>query len=194
MRCELKQYERGADFSKTIQEGTLHLAGVDVFLNDGETIYECSEFTEKGLSEDYDIKGGTWYVEDGWVVGKNPNCCPGMLVSKKDYCGHVLLEVTVKMVSPSTHDINIMINGSWDEKKNRRDLAYVTGLEAFWHGKIFVLADQKLALEITDPDPIDVSRYGKFGFEAFSSWWKFKNVKLKKLSYKMVQEKYIPEF
>ena len=230
MRCELKQYERGADFSKTIQEGTLHLAGVDVFLNDGETIYECSEFTEKGLSEDYDIKGGTWYVEDGWVVGKNPNCCPGMLVSKKDYCGHVLLEVTVKMVSPSTHDINIMINGSWDEKKNRRDLAYVTGLEAFWHGNIgfekspeykltaatqlfdfnpnreyrlqfcntvgmiFVLADQKLALEITDPDPIDVSRYGKFGFEAFSSWWKFKNVKLKKLSYKMVQEKYIPEF
>ena len=120
MRCELKQYERGADFSKTIQEGTLHLAGVDVFLNDGETIYECSEFTEKGLSEDYDIKGGTWYVEDGWVVGKNPNCCPGMLVSKKDYCGHVLLEVTVKMVSPSTHDINIMINGSWDEKTNRR--------------------------------------------------------------------------
>ena len=141
-----------------------------------------------------------------------------------------MLEVTVKMVAPSTHDINIMINGSWDLEKDQRDIAYVTGIEAFWHGnvgfekspeykltaatqllefdpekeykmqfgnidgKIFVLVDGKLCLEITDPDPIDTSKYGKIGFEAYSSWWKFKDVKVKKLKYEKITEKYVPEF
>ena len=230
MRTELKRLERGADKSREIKNGTLRLAGIDVFLEDSETLYECGEFTEKILEEDYEVKSGRWYAEDGWAVGKNHDCCPGMLVSKKDYFGNNMLEVTVKMVAPSTHDINIMINGSWDLEKDQRDIAYVTGIEAFWHGnvgfekspeykltaatqllefdpekeykmqfgnidgKIFVLVDGKLCLEITDPDPIDTSKYGKIGFEAYSSWWKFKDVKVKKLKYEKITEKYVPEF
>ena len=230
MRTELKRFERGADKSREIKNGTLRLAGIDVFLEDSETLYECGEFTEKILEEDYEVKSGSWYAEDGWAVGKNPDCCPGMLVSKKDDFGNNMLEVTVKMVAPSTHDINIMINGSWDDVRDQRDMAYVTGLEAFWHGnigfekspeykltaatqlfefdpekehnlafgningKIFVLVDGKLALEITDPDPLDVTKYGKFGFEAYSSWWKVKNVRIKKLKYEVIKEQYVPEF
>ena len=47
---------------------------------------------------------------------------------------------------------------------------------------------------VFDPDPIDTSKYGKIGFEAFSSWWKFKDVKVKKLKYEKIRENYNPEF
>ena len=119
---------------------------------------------------------------------------------------------------------------TWDEEKDERGLAYVSGLEAFWHGnigfekspeykltaatslfnfdpekehnfkmgnigsKVFVLIDGELCLEVTDPEPIDVNRYGKIGFEAFSSWFKFKNLKVYNLKYDRVKEYYNPEF
>lgn len=230
MRTERKKFEYRADKCRQIKEGHLQLAGIDVFLNESEVLYERDTFTQEQMLDEFEIKCGEWYAEDGWVVGKNPNCCPGMFVSKADFFGNNMLEVTVKMVAPSTHDINIMINGSWDLEKDQRDIAYVTGIEAFWHGnvgfekspeykltaatqllefdpekeykmqfgnidgKIFVLVDGKLCLEITDPDPIDTSKYGKIGFEAYSSWWKFKNVKVKKLKYEKITEKYVPEF
>ena len=91
--------------------------------------------------------------------------------------------------------------GEWDEEKDERGMAYVAGVEAFWHGqvgfekspeykltaatplftfdpekehnfkmgsvegKVFVLVDDELCLEIKDPDPLDVNKYGKIGFE-----------------------------
>lgn len=230
MRTERKKYESGADINGRIGSGHLLLAWKDISLDDSEILYEQSTFTQEQLLSDFEIKSGTWYTEDGWVVGKNALCTPGMIVSRGNYFGNILLEITAQTVLPSTHDINVMINGSWDEEKNERGLAYVAGLEAFWHGnigfekspeyrlcaatqlwefdaekeyrlqfgnadgKIFVLVDGRLALEITDPDPIDTSRYGKIGFEAFSSWWKFKDLRIKQLKYTAIREKYIPEF
>lgn len=230
MGRKLKRFERGADKMKELPDGILSLAGIDVYLSDSQVVYEQKEFTEDILRSDFDIKSGGWYVEDGWVVGKNPDRCPGMIVSKANYFGNVLLEATVKLVEPSTHDINVMINGEWDEEKDCRGLAYVTGLEAFWHGNIgfekspeyklivatsmldfdpnkayhlqfgnvcgrlFVVVGGRLGLEINDPDPIDNMKYGKIGFEAFASWWKFKDVKVKTLKYEKIDERYISEF
>lgn len=50
----------------------------------------------------------------------------------------------------------------------RKRLSYVTGIEAFWHGNV--------------------------GFETYSSWWKFKNVAVKRLSYQKIAEQYVKEF
>lgn len=230
MRTTKKPYERGADVSREIPEGTLLLYGKEIDIKNSEILYQQDDYTQEIFERDFDVKSGTWYVEDGWVVGKNPDCCPGMLVSKADYFGDVLLEVTCKMVEPSTHDINVMINGSWDDENNKRSWAYVAGLEAFWHGNIgfekspkydltvanslfdfdptkeyvfqfgramrtlFVAVNGRLALQIGDPDPIDGNLYGKIGFEAFASWWKFRNVRVKRLSYECVRETYVKEF
>ena len=230
MRTTKKPYERGADVSREIPEGTLLLYGKEIDIKNSEILYQQDDYTQEIFERDFDVKSGTWYVEDGWVVGKNPECCPGMLVSKADYFGDVLLEVTCKMVEPSTHDINVMINGSWDDENNKRSWAYVAGLEAFWHGNIgfekspkydltvanslfdfdptkeyvfqfgramrtlFVAVNGRLALQIGDPDPIDGNLYGKIGFEAFASWWKFRNVRVKRLSYECVRETYVKEF
>lgn len=227
MARKIKRYERDGKILTEEPKGVVILTGTNIYLDESEVLYEKSEFTQEDLHEAFDIKSGEWYVEDGWVVGKNPEMNPGMIVSRDDYFGNVLLELKAKMVAPSTHDINVMINGEFNEK---RGMAYVTGLEAFWHGCIgfekspeyklvvgtgmldfdpeeeyllqfgnaggvlFTLVNGRLGLMVQDPDPIDTSKYGKIGFEAFSSWWKFKDVKVKKLKYERVRENYNPEF
>lgn len=230
MRKELKRFERRAEQSKEIKQGMLKLAFFDVDLKNSELVFAIDAFNKENFAENFEIKSGNWMVEDGWAVGKNPNMCPGMIVSKRDFFGNVMVEITAKMVAPSTHDINVMINGEWDEEKDERGMAYVAGVEAFWHGqvgfekspeykltaatplftfdpekehnfkmgsvdgKVFVLVDDKLCLEIQDPDPLDVNKYGRIGFEAYSSWWKFKGLKVYNLKYEKIEEYYNPEF
>jgi len=226
----MKRFERNAETGEQPNEGVLRLVGYDVDIASSEVLLSVDTFDDALLDKHFSVKTGSWHTEDGWVVGRNPNMCPGMIVSRGDFPGNVMLELTAKMVAPSTHDINIMINGEWDDETNIRGNAYVAGLEAFWHGnvgfekspeykltaatqlldfdpekahnfkmgnidgKIFVLVDDRLCLEITDPDPLDTGKYGKIGFEAFSSWWKFKNLKVYRIKYERIQEYYNPEF
>ena len=226
----MKRFERNAETGMRPKEGVLRLVGYDVDLAHSEVLLSVDTFDDALLNKHFSVKTGSWHTEDGWVVGRNPNMCPGMIVSRGDYPGNVMLELTAKMVAPSTHDINIMINGEWDDETNIRGNAYVAGLEAFWHGnvgfekspeykltaatqlfafdpekeyrltlgnisgKIFVLVDGKLCLEITDPEPLDETKFGKIGMEAYSSCWKFKNLRVCRLVYKEVKEYYNPEF
>ncbi|MBR5460741.1 MAG: hypothetical protein IKV53_07695 [Clostridia bacterium] len=227
---EFKKFERGAEKSARTGDGMLKLAFFDVDLKNSSLLMSIDDFDDKIFDERFIVKSGEWHTEDGWVVGKNPKMCPGMIISKEDFFGNVMLELTVQMVPPATHDINVMINGEWDEEKDERGNAYVAGMEAFWHGnvgfekspeykltaatplfdfdpsreynfkmgnvegKVFVLIDDKLCLEISDPDPLDTSKYGRIGFEAYSSWWKFKNVRVYGLKYEKIEEYYNPEF
>lgn len=230
IKGNLKRFERGAEKNSILPEGMVKLAFFDLDLKNSELLYEKDSFSEKEFDEEFVVKSGEWHTENGWIVGKNPKMAPGMIVSKKDFFGNVMVEITAKMEGGSTHDINVMINGEWDEEKNERGMAYVAGVEAFWHGnvgfekspeykltaathlfdfdpekehnfkmgnisgKIFVLVDDVLCLEITDPNPLDENRYGKIGFEAYSSWWKFKGLKVYKLKYEKIEEYYNPEF
>jgi len=225
----MKRYERDADKLLTNPEGILRLIGVDVDLVNSPVLYS-KVFTDEVIKEDFDIRSGEWYVEDGWLVGKNPGSFPGMILHNDDFFGNVMLDFKAKMIEPSTHDINVMINGSWNYETNQRDIAYVVGFEGFWHGNvgfeksptynmyvatsllefdpgktyhfqvgnidghIFAVVDGKIALEILDPEPIDTSKYAKVGFEAFSSWWKVTDFSVKRIEYKKVKERYIPEF
>ena len=189
-------------------------------------ILYSAPFTKENLKKDWHHYTGEWWFEDGWVHGQNPENSPGMIVSKADYPGNVLMEFEAQTVLPSTHDINFMWNGSWDEKKNERSVAYVAGLQGWWEGKIgiekspdyklnvgtplfpfeagriynikggsidghcFILADDKLLLEVTDPDPIDGKKYTKIGFEAYASHIKIRNLIVRQISWEPLQLKY----
>lgn len=93
-------------------------------------------FSPQSLEQDFVIKGGEWRVEDGWLVGSNRGNFPGMIVSKADYFGPVLLEFDACTILPCTHNINVMWHGSWDEHSNTRHIAYVAGLQGWWDGKV----------------------------------------------------------
>lgn len=230
MDRRLKRFERGAEKRLDSPQGVLKLAFIDVDIEKSELLHAVSHFDDQKFTENFIVKSGRWYTENGWVVGKNSEMCPGMIISRNDYFGNIMVEITAKMVSPSTHDINVMINGEWDEEHDCRGMAYVSGLEAFWHGnvgfekspdyrltaatplfafdpnkeynfkmgnidgRVFVLVDDKLCIEVNDPDPLDARKYGKIGFEAYSSWWQFKDMKIYQLKYEKIDEYYNPEF
>ena len=187
-------------------------------------------FSEESLREDFVIKGGRWYVEDGWLIGENRENFAAMVISKAEYFGGILMEVEAATIPPCTHDINVMWHGSWNEQTNTRDTAYVAGLQGWWDGKvgferspeyrfnvgtslldfepghiyrltvgdvnghIFIAADGKLLLEITDPDPIDGEKYGKIGFEAYCSRLRFRNLCIRRAVFEADEKSYIPEF
>jgi hypothetical protein len=186
--------------------------------------------TPEVLVSDFDIRGGSWYVSDGWLHGENRENNPGMVISREDFFGDVMLEFRAKTVSPCTHDINAMWSGSWNYETNTRHIAYVGGLEGWWHGKVgfekspdyklnaanplfsftpgqeyfirmgsiqghvFIVIDGALVLEVTDPDPIDTSKYGRFGFEAYCSKLCIRDICLRRAVWQAVTEHYEPEF
>lgn len=101
-----------------------------------EILYD-RPFTPKSLAEDFEVKGGQWYVnEDGWLVGENRENSAAMVMSKGEYFGDVLVEFDAATVLPATRDINVTWHGSWDETLNRRDVAYVAGIQGWWQGMV----------------------------------------------------------
>lgn len=226
MKSRFKKYERPS----TLNGRGVILMGYDVDLDRSELLLDVPTFTQERFDELFEVKSGSWSVKDGWAEGKNPEMCPGMIISRADHFGNVMVEIVAKLVEPCTHDIDLMVNGSWDEEKNQRGCAYVAGLEGFYHGcvgiekspdyglnaitilfpfepereykvalgnidgHVFVLVDDRVCLEVTDPEPLDTQKYGKIGFEAFASWWRFKDLKVYQLAYTPVNEYYLKEF
>ena len=61
-------------------------------------------------------------------------------------------------------------------------------------GHVFVIVDGQLAIEATDPDPIDQSRYGRIGFEAYCTRLAVSDFRVRRATCEVLQEQYVPEF
>lgn len=111
-----------------------------------------SETFESGsLDERWRVCGGEWWIEDEWLTGKNHENAPGMVLSKGDYPGNVLMDFEARTVLPSTHDIDAMWNGCWDEEKNERGTAYVAGVQGWWDGKVGLEKSPDYKLTVCTP-------------------------------------------
>jgi len=103
------------------------------------------------------------------------------------------------------------VEGWWQglvgfEKSPTYDLVAATKLFPFEPGRVyhiavgnignelFIAVDGVLALEIFDPDPIDIMKYGRIGFEAYCTKVKYKNVSVKRITYTDTAKPYEPEF
>lgn len=61
-------------------------------------------------------------------------------------------------------------------------------------GHVFVIIDGQLAIEATDPDPIDQNLFGRIGFEAYCTRVAYTNFKIRRASHLDIPAEYIPEF
>lgn len=113
----------------------MRLLHKELDLEHSEILYH-HPFTSEVLERDFEIRAGDWHVEDGWLIGKNPENFAAMVISKQNFFGNVMLDFKAATIPPCTHDINAMWNGSWNEETNTRDVAYVAGLQGWWHGKV----------------------------------------------------------
>ena len=114
---------------------TLELMRKEIILSSCPVLFE-DEITAESLELDWTIHHSEWWVEDGWLHGKNPGNHPGMVILNKDFPGNVLVEFEASTVAPSTHDINVMWNGEWLDSIDQRGVAYVAGLQGWWRGKV----------------------------------------------------------
>lgn len=207
----------------------LRLMKKEIDLDQSPVLYRAP-ISADTFTREWKVYSGEWWVEGEWLTGKNPGNFPGMVFLRGDFPGNVLVEFEARTVLPSTRDINVMWNGSWDEVNNRRDVAYVAGLEGWWGGKVgiekspeyklnaatplfdfepgriyfiqvgsidghcFVFVDGQLALEVTDPDPIDAQKYTKIGFEAYCSYIQVRNVQIRRIVWNPLPAIYTPEF
>lgn len=208
---------------------SLRIMGKEILLDTSPVLYNQA-FTPGILAADWQVRGGEWLVEDGWLTGRNPLNAPGMITSRASYFGNVLLDFEARTVLPSTHDIDCMWNGSWDDTTNTRDVAYVAGLQGWWEGKvgferspeylltaatplfnfeagriyrmqtgsidghIFIFVDGRLLLEVTDPNPIDATRYGLVGFEAYASMIQIRHFTVRQIVWQARKLEYPAEF
>lgn len=192
-------------------------------------LYE-KPFTPETFAQDFEVRDGNWYVEDGWLIGESRKNFASMALLKERFYGPVCLDFYAKVLAPCTHDINCMWSGSWDEQTNTRALAYVAGIGGWWDGKIgfekspdyqlncgtklftfqpghtyhmqcgsigghvFVIVDGQLAIEATDPEPIDQQKFGRIGFEAYCTRAAYRDLKIRRAVWEESPMSYNPEF
>lgn len=208
---------------------TLRLMRKDVHPDRSPILFE-QQIQPDRFDVDWHVHSGDWRVEGDWLTGRHPENSPGMVFLRGSFPGNVLVEFEARTVPPSTHDINFMWNGCWDETRNERGVAYVAGLQGWWDGKVgiekspeyrlnvgtplfpfepgrtyfiqggsidghcFIAVDGRVLLEVTDPDPIDTSRYDRVGFEAYCSMIQIRNVRVRRLVWTATDPRYEPEF
>jgi hypothetical protein len=113
----------------------LLLMGKRIDLDNSPIVYNLP-FGPDSLEKDWQVRSAKWHVDGDWLCGVNAESKPGMVTSRHEYLGNVLLDFQARTVAPSKHDIDWMWNGSWDCHANARGVAYVGGLQGWWEGKV----------------------------------------------------------
>jgi hypothetical protein len=107
----------------------------------------------ESFAADWEPRNALWEYRDGAFWGTNPLPAPGVVICKHSFPGNVLVEFYAQTVAPSTHDIDVMWNLSWNEAENCRGAAYVAGIMGWWDGKVGIEKSPEYRLNATTPCP-----------------------------------------
>ena len=100
----------------------IQLMCMQLFPEEMEVLYD-RPFSAEMLSEDFKIKGGSWYVDEaGWLIGENRRNSAAMVISKGEYFGDVLIEFDAATVLPATRDKPPRQSPRHQRGRNRRPL------------------------------------------------------------------------
>ncbi len=102
---------------------------------------------------DWEVRNAHWSYENDALIGKNDKPEPGVIFNRKPFPGNVLVDFYAQTILPSTHDINVMWNMSWDDAANQRGAAYVAGVQGWWQGKVGIEKSPEYKLLATAPCP-----------------------------------------
>ena len=94
-----------------------------------------SSLPDENWRETWDPKGGTWYYENGYLIGSEPDNKGGILLSKQRFDKDVMLSFTAASVLPATRDVNAIYCTTWDDEINYLKLSYISGLGGWYEDK-----------------------------------------------------------
>ena len=83
--------------------------------------------------KDWQVMGGEWKEENGWLIGAERGNLGGILFSRESYDCDVVFSFTMKTVLPATRDLNALFCAHWEN--GYLGNAYVVGLNGWWEHK-----------------------------------------------------------
>ncbi len=116
-------------------------------------LYYNRPVTEWNFHEDWEVRNADWSYKEGAFWGKNPQAGPGVMFSRRAFPGNVMVDFYAQTVLPSTHDIDVMWNMTWDEERNERGVSYVAGVMGWWTGNVGIEKSPEYKLIATTPCP-----------------------------------------
>lgn len=123
----------------------------------GKTIYTDASpvllhtLPDEHWTDEWTVKGGEWYLKDGWLHGAERGNRGGILLSRQYFHDDIMLCFTVASVLPATRDLNGLYCAEWDDETNYLRSGYIAGLNGWYENKSGIEAFPENQLNMTTP-------------------------------------------
>lgn len=92
--------------------------------------------TQPGDLEHFEIASGNWFITPDGLVGEYPQNGGGMLYSKLDAPGDIMMGFYGEMLAPSDHDLNfVFCSEGYNAPKQDAGAGYIGGINGWWTKK-----------------------------------------------------------
>lgn len=100
---------------------------------------ECGElmmrddFTDTDIQKRWEISGGDWLARDGRLYGCIRRDGGGLIYSRQQFYGNILLDFYGRLIPPCANDLNFTFRADgWDYEHNDASIGYIGGLNGWW--------------------------------------------------------------
>lgn len=90
---------------------------------------------ESNWTEKWQVMGGKWSFENGFLVGEELGNRGGILFTRDRYEDNIMISFKVSSYLPATRDLNALYCACWDEKTDYLKSAYICGVNGWYDGK-----------------------------------------------------------
>ena len=97
----------------------------------GEVLF-ADDFPTGDISDRWEVTGGEWEARDGILTGTFRGNGGGLIYSRKQYPGDILLDFYGTMLPPCDNDLNFTFRArGWDDDMDKLT-GYIGGLNGWW--------------------------------------------------------------
>ncbi len=101
-------------------------------ISEGELLF-ADDFPTGDISDRWEISGGEWEAKDGILTGRFRGNGGGLIYSRDQFPGDIMLDFYGTMLAPCDNDLNFTFRADgWDYAKNDASIGYIGGLNGWW--------------------------------------------------------------
>lgn len=99
----------------------------------GEQLF-ADDFPTGPIEDRWEITGGEWTAKDGILTVFFRGNGGGLIYSRQQFPGDIMLDYYGQMVSPCDNDLNFTFRANgWDYVHNDASIGYIGGLNGWWN-------------------------------------------------------------
>ena len=106
----------------------------DQEIREGELLFR--EDFSAGWQKRWEISGGEWNAENGVLDGLYRGNAGGLIYTRAQFPGDIILDFTGRMIAPCNNDLNFSFRArGWDYEKGDAAQGYIAGLNGWWKNR-----------------------------------------------------------